>query len=76
MVQRYSASESTLINSQQKTVSNRKDEISSLKDEIASHLRNVSDHLNDGETRYAFHEADTVAHKIRDLCNMEADNNV
>jgi|APSaa5957512535_1039671.scaffolds.fasta_scaffold08196_5 hypothetical protein len=74
MVQRYSASESTLINSQQKTVSNRKDEISSLKDEIASHLRNVSDHLNDGETRYAFHEADTASVKLRQLCDMEDSN--
>ena len=71
MVQQNSASESTL-NKSQSFASNGKDERDMFKDEIKSHLDKILDHLNNGETRYAFHEADTTAHKLRDLCNMEA----
>jgi|APSaa5957512535_1039671.scaffolds.fasta_scaffold351757_1 hypothetical protein len=61
------------------SAANSKKGIKVLRDEIQVHFHQIQEYLdgNDTEsTRYAFHEADTVSHKIRDLCDMEADNNV
>jgi|APSaa5957512535_1039671.scaffolds.fasta_scaffold439106_2 hypothetical protein len=86
--QNNSTSESTLNSSQENkdslkvdirtlnnsSAANSKKDINVLRTEIQAHLCQIQEYLNNGDTRNAFHEADTTAHKLRDLCDMEAAN--
>ncbi len=62
-------------NSNDSSMANSKKGIKLLRAEIQAHFCQIQEYLDENDadhTRYAFHEADTAAHKIRDLCDMEA----
>jgi len=63
-----------LENSNDSSAANSKKGIKVLRSEIQAHFYQIQEYLDENSaehTKYAFHEADTAAHKIRDLCDME-----
>jgi|APSaa5957512535_1039671.scaffolds.fasta_scaffold11864_6 hypothetical protein len=56
------------------SAANSKKGIKVLRAEIQAHFHQIQEYLNENDAEYtknAFHEADTLSHKIRDLCDMD-----